>query len=243
MLAHSARRTSFPKRAGVASLLSRSAASRGALRASACPSLRLRTRGTCGRSRSRAQGERRKRAPRRALRKRSVTADIANRDSVNCRLPTETLPYGALVRAPPRVGRHEFTWPAPQEWRLLRPTYAVADRADGRASALLASTHHLFLATCALTASPKPLSPLFLPAGTAAYIQSAASGSVRDTERAAPTRRCSRHCGRTSPGASAPLSTLTRRRHVSCRSLLLDTPLVAQLPRRVAASRTRAACG
>jgi hypothetical protein len=35
---------------------------------------------------------------------------------------------------------------------------------------------HLFLATSALAASRKPLSPLFLPAETAAYIQSAASG-------------------------------------------------------------------
>jgi hypothetical protein len=103
----------------------------------------------------------------------------------------------------------------------------VADRADARASALLVSTRYLFPATRALAASPKPLSPPFLPAETPARIQSAASGSVRDTERAAPTRRCSRHCGRTIPGACAPLSTLTRRRHVSCHSLLPDTPLVA----------------
>jgi hypothetical protein len=60
--------------------------------------LRVRTRGTRGRWRSRAQAERRKRAPARALRKRSATADIANRDSVNCRWPTETLAYGALAR-------------------------------------------------------------------------------------------------------------------------------------------------
>jgi hypothetical protein len=58
--------------------------------ASGCPSPRARTRGTCGRWRSRAQGEGRKRAPARALPKRPVTADIANRDSVNRRCPTET---------------------------------------------------------------------------------------------------------------------------------------------------------
>jgi hypothetical protein len=55
------------------------------------------TRGTCGRWRSRAQGERCKRAPSRALRKRSSTSDIANGDSVNRRWPTETLAYGPLV--------------------------------------------------------------------------------------------------------------------------------------------------
>jgi hypothetical protein len=129
----------------------------------------------CGRWQWRAQGERRQRAPRRALRKRSATADIANGDSVNRRWPTETLAYGPVGPAPHRVAGTN----SQGQRRMNDASYDQLTRwrtapAEGRVRSW-PQRGHLFLRHAPWQHRLSRCRRCSWHAGTAAYIRSAAS--------------------------------------------------------------------